>query len=71
MHAQNYIILTFGLGVFGAYMGMWSPPLYAIYADSVPSGQRSGYETVCAGAYLASTCVHKQTWCVTQRARCG
>lgn len=44
---QNYLILTFGLGVFGAYMGAWSPPLYAIYADSVASGQRSAYETVC------------------------
>jgi hypothetical protein len=43
---QNYCILTVGLGVFGAYMGAWSPALYAIYADSVASGQRSAYETV-------------------------
>ncbi|KNC81356.1 hypothetical protein SARC_06316 [Sphaeroforma arctica JP610] len=42
---ENFLMLCVGMAVFGVYMGMWSPPLYAIYADSIPSGQRSGYET--------------------------
>eukprot|EP00123_Amoebidium_parasiticum_P018179 comp24125_c0_seq1/m.43768 comp24125_c0_seq1/g.43768 ORF comp24125_c0_seq1/g.43768 comp24125_c0_seq1/m.43768 type:complete len:461 (-) comp24125_c0_seq1:210-1592(-) len=41
---ENYLLLTAGLGIFGLYMGAWSPPMYAIYADSVASGQRSKYE---------------------------
>eukprot|EP01134_Creolimax_fragrantissima_P006947 CFRG6947T1 len=42
---ENFIMISIGMGVFGIYMGAWSPPVYAIYADSIPSGQRSGYET--------------------------
>eukprot|EP00124_Ichthyophonus_hoferi_P001171 Ihof_evm12s55 gene=Ihof_evmTU12s55 len=43
---EDYILLTCGLGIFGVYMGAWTPPLYSIYADSVPSGSRSKYETI-------------------------
>lgn len=43
---SDYALLVSGLGLFGIYMGAVTPPLWSIYADSVPSGNRSKYETI-------------------------
>lgn len=42
---KRFTFVTVGLGFLGAYQGAWSTSLYTIYADSVPSGKRSRYQT--------------------------
>jgi len=44
-NTQTYIVITVGLGLWGAYTGAYLSPLSAIYADSVETGSRSELET--------------------------
>lgn len=41
----RYPMLVIALGCWGAYQGVWNTSLETIYADSVPTGQRSFYNT--------------------------
>jgi MFS family permease len=46
MYDPSYIVLTAGLVCLGIYKGLWNPPLNALFADAVPTGERAKWFTI-------------------------
>ena len=51
----RYWMITASVGTWGAYQGVWSTTLETIYADSIPTGKRSVYNTWKFGIMQVST----------------
>eukprot|EP00475_Leptophrys_vorax_P031138 TRINITY_DN4709_c0_g1_i3.p1 TRINITY_DN4709_c0_g1~~TRINITY_DN4709_c0_g1_i3.p1 ORF type:complete len:505 (-),score=105.07 TRINITY_DN4709_c0_g1_i3:1442-2740(-) len=55
LQRPSFVLMCVGLALVGVYKGMWNPPLQAIFADSVPAGQRSKFFTMKFVVLIVST----------------